>query len=171
MHVVVLGSGVIGVTSAWYLACAGYRVTVLDRQPACALETSFANAGQISPGYSTPWAAPGIPLKSLSWLLQRHSPLSFRPDGTLWQLQWMHMLLRNCNARHYAINKERMVRLAVYSRECLRQLREQTGIRYEERKRLTDTPAPARSFMLAAGAAAIHRVGCSARLAVFPRYP
>lgn len=133
MHVVVLGSGVIGVTSAWYLACAGYRVTVLDRQPACALETSFANAGQISPGYSTPWAAPGIPLKSLSWLLQRHSPLSFRPDGTLWQLQWMHMLLRNCNARHYAINKERMVRLAVYSRECLRQLREQTGIRYEER--------------------------------------
>ncbi len=133
MHVVILGSGVIGVTSAWYLAQAGYRVTVIDRQPGPGMETSFANAGQISPGYSTPWAAPGIPLKGVLWLLQRHAPLSIRPDGTLWQLQWMAMLLQNCSAGRYAINKERMLRLAEYSRDCLRDLRERIGISYEER--------------------------------------
>ncbi len=133
MHVVILGSGVIGVTSAWYLAQAGYRVTVIDRQPGPGMETSFANAGQISPGYSTPWAAPGIPLKAVLWLLQRHAPLSIRPDGTLWQLQWMAMLLQNCSAGRYAINKERMLRLAEYSRDCLRELRERTHISYEER--------------------------------------
>ena len=97
------------------------------------METSFANAGQISPGYSTPWAAPGIPLKGILWLLQRHAPLSIRPDGTLWQLQWMAMLLQNCSAGRYAINKERMLRLAEYSRDCLRELRQRTGISYEER--------------------------------------
>lgn len=133
MHVVILGSGVIGVTSAWYLAQAGYQVTVIDRQPGPGMETSFANAGQISPGYSTPWAAPGIPLKAVLWLLQRHAPLSIRPDGTLWQLQWMAMLLQNCSAERYAINKERMLRLAEYSRDCLRELRERTRISYEER--------------------------------------
>ena len=68
MHVIVLGSGVIGTTTAWYLAQRGAQVTVIDRQPDAALETSFANAGQVSPGYSTPWAAPGIPLKALKWL-------------------------------------------------------------------------------------------------------
>ncbi|MHB1677739.1 MAG: D-amino acid dehydrogenase [Sulfuriferula sp.] len=133
MHVVILGSGVVGVTSAYYLARAGFRVTVIDRQPGPGMETSFANAGQISPGYSAPWAAPGIPLKGLKWLLQRHAPLSIRPDGTLWQLQWMGMLLQNCTAGRYAINKERMVRLAEYSRDCLRELREHSHIAYEER--------------------------------------
>ena len=79
MKVIVLGSGVIGVTSAWYLAEAGHEVVVLDRQPGPALETSFANAGEISPGYASPWAAPGIPLKALKWLFMRHSPLFIRP--------------------------------------------------------------------------------------------
>ena len=69
MKVVVLGAGVIGVTSAWYLAKGGHEVTVIDRQPAAALETSFANAGEISPGYSSPWAAPGIPTKALKWMI------------------------------------------------------------------------------------------------------
>ena len=86
MRILVLGSGVIGVTSAWYLARQGHEVTVVDRQPGAALETSFANAGQVSPGYSTPWAAPGIPTKALKWLFQRHAPLAIRPDGTLFQL-------------------------------------------------------------------------------------
>ena len=79
MKVVVLGSGVIGTTSAYFLARAGAEVTVIDRQSGPAMETSFANAGQVSPGYSTPWAAPGIPLKALKWLFQKHAPLSLRP--------------------------------------------------------------------------------------------
>ena len=95
MHVVILGAGVIGTTSAYYLAKAGASVTVVDRQPAAAMETSFANAGQVSPGYSTPWAAPGIPLKALKWMFQRHAPLAIKPDGSLYQLAWMAEMLRN----------------------------------------------------------------------------
>jgi D-amino-acid dehydrogenase len=137
MRVVILGSGVIGVTSAYYLAQAGHDVTVLDRQPGPALETSFANAGQISPGYASPWAAPGIPLKAMKWMLQRHAPLSITPDGTAFQLKWMWQMLRNCNAESYAINKERMVRLAEYSRDCFKVLRAATGIEYEGRQQGT----------------------------------
>jgi D-amino-acid dehydrogenase len=134
MRIVILGSGVIGVTSAYYLARAGHDVTVLDRQPGPALETSFANAGQISPGYASPWTAPGIPLKALKWMVQRHAPLSFRPDGTLFQLQWMWQMLLNCTASKYAINKERMVRMAEYSRDRFKVLRADTGIDYEGRQ-------------------------------------
>ena len=133
MHVIVLGSGVIGTTTAYYLARRGARVTVLDRQASPAQETSFANAGQVSPGYSTPWAAPGIPLKALKWLFQKHAPLSIRPDGSLYQLRWMAAMLANCSAERYTINKERMLRLAEYSRDCLRELRADTGIQYEQR--------------------------------------
>ncbi|GAA4026333.1 D-amino acid dehydrogenase [Actimicrobium antarcticum] len=137
MRVVILGSGVVGITSAWYLARAGHDVTVLDRQPAPAQETSFGNAGQISPGYAAPWAAPGIPLKAMKWMVQEHAPLSIRPDGTLFQLQWMWQMLRNCSASRYAVNKERMVRLSEYSRDCLRDLRSATGIDYEGRQQGT----------------------------------
>lgn len=133
MRVLVLGSGVIGVTTAYYLAKAGHDVTVIDRQPGPALETSFANAGQISPGYASPWAAPGIPLKAAKWLFQKHAPLAIRPDGSLFQLQWMWEMYRNCTADRYAVNKERMVRLAEYSRDCIRALRAETGITYEGR--------------------------------------
>ncbi len=134
MKVLILGSGVVGVTSAWYLAKAGHEVTVVDRQPAAAEETSAGNAGQISPGYATPWAAPGIPLKALKWMFQRHAPLAIRPDGSLFQLNWMWQMLKNCNDDYYAINKARMVRIAEYSRDCLRELRRDTGIRYHERQ-------------------------------------
>ncbi|MBW7924972.1 MAG: D-amino acid dehydrogenase [Burkholderiaceae bacterium] len=134
MQVLVLGGGVIGVTTAWYLSRAGFGVTVVDRQPAVAMETSFANAGQISPGYSTPWAAPGIPLKAMKWLFQRHAPLAIRPDGTLFQLQWMTHMLLHCRASRYAVNKERMLRLAQYSRDCIAALRAETGIEYEGRQ-------------------------------------
>ncbi|MBS0451740.1 MAG: D-amino acid dehydrogenase [Proteobacteria bacterium] len=134
MKVLVLGGGVIGTTTAYYLARAGAEVTVLDRQDGVARETSFGNAGQVSPGYSTPWAAPGIPLKALKWMLQpKHAPLAVRPDGTLFQLRWMAQMLRNCSPERYAINKERMMRVAEYSRRCLQQLRADTGIAYEER--------------------------------------
>jgi D-amino-acid dehydrogenase len=137
MRVIVLGSGVVGVTTAYYLAKAGHDVTVIDRQPGPALETSFANAGQISPGYASPWAAPGIPLKAFKWLFQRHAPLAIQPDGSLFQLQWMWEMYRNCDAGRYAVNKERMVRLAEYSRDCIRALRAETGIAYEGRQQGT----------------------------------
>ena len=137
MRVIVLGSGVVGVTTAYYLAKAGHAVTVIDRQPGPALETSFANAGQISPGYASPWAAPGIPLKAAKWLFQRHAPLAIRPDGSLFQLAWMWQMYRNCSADRYAVNKERMVRLAEYSRDCMRALRQETGIGYEGRQQGT----------------------------------
>ncbi|PHV10721.1 D-amino acid dehydrogenase [Chitinimonas sp. BJB300] len=133
MHVIVLGGGVIGVTTAYYLARAGIKVTVVERQSAVALETSFANAGQISPGYSTPWAAPGIPTKGLKWLFQRHAPLAIKPDGSLFQLQWIAQMLANCNSAAYTQNKERMMRLSEYSRDCLRELRSEIGVQYEER--------------------------------------
>jgi D-amino-acid dehydrogenase len=128
---------VVGVSTAYYLARAGHEVTVIDRQPGPALETSFGNAGQISPGYASPWAAPGVPLKAAKWLFQRHAPLSIRPDGTLFQLEWMWEMFRNCSAERYAVNKERMVRLAEYSRDCIRRLRQDTGIEYEGRQQGT----------------------------------
>jgi len=137
MKVIVLGGGVIGTTTAYYLARSGAEVVVLDRQSSVAQETSFANAGQVSPGYSTPWAAPGIPFKAMKWMFQKHAPLSIRPDGSLFQLRWMAAMLKNCSADRYAINKERMMRVAEYSRTCLRQLRADTGIAYEHRSQGT----------------------------------
>ncbi len=137
MRVIVLGSGVIGVASAYYLAQQGAEVTVLDRQAGPAEETSFGNAGQISPGYSTPWAAPGIPFKAVKWMFQHHAPLAINIDGSMWQLQWMAQMLKNCNSESYAINKERMTRVAEYSRDCLRELRKETGIQYENRSKGT----------------------------------
>lgn len=133
MKVIVLGAGIVGTTTAYYLARAGAEVVVFDRQSGPAQETSFANAGQISPGYSTPWAAPGIPLKALKWMFQQHAPLSIRPDGSLFQLRWMAAMLKNCSVERYTVNKERMVRVAEYSRACLQQLRADTDIRYEQR--------------------------------------
>ncbi|RQR31371.1 MULTISPECIES: D-amino acid dehydrogenase [unclassified Burkholderia] len=133
MRVVILGSGVVGVASAYYLARAGHEVTVIDREAGPALDTSFANAGQISPGYAAPWAAPGVPLKAVKWMFEKHAPLAIRLDGTRFQLQWMWQMLRNCTAERYAVNKGRMVRLAEYSRDCLQALRADTGIQYEGR--------------------------------------
>ncbi|MCW0394054.1 D-amino acid dehydrogenase 1 [Xanthomonas sacchari] len=134
MRVLVLGSGVIGTATAWYLARSGCEVTVVDRQPAAGLETSYANAGQVSPGYASPWAAPGVPLKALKWLFQRHAPLAITPTADLQQYLWLAQMLRNCTAERYAINKARMVRLSEYSRDCLDQLRAETGIAYEGRQ-------------------------------------
>lgn len=133
MKVFVLGGGVIGTTSAYFLAKQGLDVTVIERQHDVAEETSFGNAGQISPGYSTPWAAPDIPVKALKWMFQKHAPLAIRPDGSAFQAAWMCQMLKNCNQNSYAINKERMMRVAEYSRDCLAQLRQDTGINYEHR--------------------------------------
>ena len=133
MKVLVLGSGVIGVSCAYQLAMAGHAVTVLDRSAAPGLETSYANAGEVSPGYSAPWAGPGVPLKAVRWLLMRHRPLVIRPHLDWGLVRWGLAMLRNCTAARYEINKGRMVRLAEYSRDCLRTLRAQTGLEYDQR--------------------------------------
>jgi len=137
VKVIILGSGVIGVTTAYYLARAGHEVVVVDRQAEPAQETSFANAGEVSPGYSSPWAGPGVPVKAIKWLLMRHGPLVIWPklDPVMWW--WMLKLLRNCTAERYAINKSRMIPIAEYSRDCLRGLRAETGIKYDERSQGT----------------------------------
>ncbi len=137
MKVAVLGAGVVGVTSAYYLAKAGHEVSVIDRQPAAALETSHANAGEISPGYASPWAAPGIPAKAVKWLLMDHPPLILRPKLDPAMIGWLLAMLRNCTPARYALNKARMVRLAEYSRDQLIDLRAATGISYDERMRGT----------------------------------
>ncbi|WP_407519085.1 D-amino acid dehydrogenase [Methylobacterium oryzisoli] len=137
MRVLVLGGGVVGVASAYYLARAGHQVTVLDRQPAAGLETSFANAGQVSPGYSAPWAAPGIPLKAMKWLMMRHRPLVLWPSLEPRLYGWLAQMLANCTEEAYRRNKGRMVRLAEYSRDVLRELRRETGIAYDHREKGT----------------------------------
>ncbi|RXZ65376.1 D-amino acid dehydrogenase [Pelagerythrobacter rhizovicinus] len=133
MRVIVLGAGVVGVTSAYYLAEAGHEVVLIDRQQGPALETSFANAGEISPGYASPWAAPGIPVKALRWLLMKHAPLILRPRLDMAMMRWILAMLRNCTASRYALNKSRMVRLAEFSRDELIALRGKLGLEYDQR--------------------------------------
>lgn len=137
MQILILGSGIIGTTSAYYLARQGHSVTVVDRQPAAAMETSFANAGQISPGYSAPWAAPGIPLKAIKWMLSKHSPLvvSAKPEWS--KIKFIGRMLTQCNARSYAINKGRMLRLAEYSRVSLQQLHQELNLNYDAQSKGT----------------------------------
>jgi D-amino-acid dehydrogenase len=135
MKILVLGAGVIGVTTAHYLAEDGHEVTVLDRQPGPALETSFANAGSVCPSYATPWAAPGMRWKALKWLLQGEAPLrvDWRLDPALWR--WAFAWLAQCSPTRFAINKPRMQRLSHYSLACLQALRSATGIHYAETTR------------------------------------
>ena len=137
MRVLILGSGVIGTTLAYYLARAGHEVDVVDRQPGPGLETSYANAGEVSPGYSAPWAGPGVPMKAIQWMLMHHSPLVIKPmlDPAMWR--WGLSMLRNCTEARYRINKGRMVRLAEYSRDCLKALRAEIGIQYDDREQGT----------------------------------
>ncbi len=133
MKVLVLGGGVIGVTAAYFLAKAGHEVELVDRQSGPALETSFANAGEVSPGYSAPWAGPGVPVKAIKWMLMQHSPLVIWPllDPAMWR--WGAQMLANCTARAYALNKSRMVPIAEYSRDVMKALRAETGIAYDDR--------------------------------------
>ena len=112
-------------------------MSVSDRQPAAGLETSCANSGEISPGYASPWAGPGVPLKAVQWMLDKHGPLVVHPrlDPLMWR--WMLQTLFNCTSRRYTLNKSRMVPIAEYSRDCLRRLRADTGISYDHRSQGT----------------------------------
>src|SRR5262245_3610579 len=131
MRVIVLGAGVIGTTSAWYLARAGHEVTVVDRQAEAALETSFANGGQISVSHSEPWANPTAPFNILRWLGREDAPLLFRPRPDLDEWLWGLRFLLECLPARSRRNTEAAFALALYSREQLRQLRRDTGIGYE----------------------------------------
>ena len=133
MKVIVLGGGVVGVASAYYLHQAGHEVLVVERETGPALETSFANAGQVSWSYATPWMSPEVPWNAVKWMFRRYSPLRLRPrlDPAWWRWAWR--ALGNCRRARFLANRERMLRLARYSHDCLRQLREATGIHYDER--------------------------------------
>ena len=134
MKVIVLGAGVIGVTTAYFLARQGAEVLVLDRQPGPGLETSFANAGELSYGMSSPWAAPGVPRKAIKWILMKYRPLILHPliSPAMWG--WCLRLLMNCNARDYRINKSRMVRISNYSRDVLTDLMAEVPLQFDQRE-------------------------------------
>jgi D-amino-acid dehydrogenase len=135
MQVIVLGAGVIGTTSAYYLNRLGFDVTVVDRQATPAAETSFANGGQISVSHAEPWANPGAPLKVLKWLAKEDAPLLFRLRPDLRQWLWGLAFLRECTPARTRHNIEQIVRLGTYSREKLQQLRRDTELHYDHLER------------------------------------
>jgi len=135
MKVIVLGAGIIGVSTAWYLLDQGHEVTVVDRQPDAALETSFANGAQISVSFCEPWANAGAPLKVARWLLRDDSPLLFRPRLDPNQWRWGLSFLGQCTDAAFERNVEQLVRLGRYSHESLKALVAQTGIEYDRLER------------------------------------
>jgi len=135
MKVIVLGAGVIGTTSAYFLAKQGHDVTVLDRQESVAMETSHANAGCLSYGFSSPWASPGLPLNLLKWFLTGRSPLVINPNISIETIKFLYRMYKNCNPSSYEINKSRMLRLANYSREALLEIESDFDIQYEQRRK------------------------------------
>jgi len=132
MKVLVLGAGVVGVTSAWYLAKRGHEVTVVDRNAAAGMETSFANGGQISVSHAEPWANPAAPLKALKWLAREDAPLLFRLRPDLRQWLWGLSFLRECTPARTRHNIRQIVNLGLYSRASLQALRAETGIAYDQ---------------------------------------
>jgi len=134
MRVLILGSGIIGTTSAYYLAKQGHDVTVIDRQNSVALETSHANAGQLSYSFSSPWAAPGLPLSLIKWMFSKHPPLIVNPNLNSETVKFLYQMLKNCNSKSYEINKSRMVRVSNFSKKCLLELEKDEDIFYEQRK-------------------------------------
>ncbi|MEX2240825.1 MAG: D-amino acid dehydrogenase [Burkholderiales bacterium] len=131
MRVVVLGAGVIGVTGAWYLARAGHEVTLVDRHAEAGMETSFANGGQVAAGHAEPWARPSVLPKVLRWLGREDAPLLFRPRADLQQWLWALRFAMECLPGRFERNTRQLAGLARYSRECLAELRSETGIEYQ----------------------------------------
>jgi D-amino-acid dehydrogenase len=130
---VVLGAGVVGINSAYWLARAGKSVCVVDRQPGAGLETSFANGGQISVSHAEPWSNPSAPLKVMKWLFDRNAPLLFRPRMDFHQWLWIARFLVDCLPHRADRHTTEIVRLATASRTLLRQIREREKIDYDHR--------------------------------------
>lgn len=131
MRVAVIGAGIIGVTTAYELAADGHAVTVIERRGAVAEETSFANAGMVAPGYVTPWAAPGMPRKVLSYLFSRHAPVKLSLPLSAHELSWMVQWWQACQLDTYLANRARLQRLAFYSRERLHWLTDSLQLDYD----------------------------------------
>ena len=130
-RVVVVGAGIVGVTTAHALLDDGHQVTLLDAAPAAAEDASHANGGFLSAAFCAPWAMPGLPRQALAALFDRDAPMRWRPDGSLAQLRWMRELLAQCNAPQFARHRARMVRLALYSRACLDAVAAQTAVDFD----------------------------------------
>ena len=135
MKVLVLGAGIIGISTAWHLLQRGHEVTVVDRQSDAALETSFANAGQISVSYCEPWANREAPLKALKWMFDAQAPLLFRPQLDWQQWRWALQFLGQCNDTAFARNVQQIVALGAYSHQALKQLVDETGVEYHRLER------------------------------------
>lgn len=138
MKVLVLGGGVAGVSTAWYLANSGHDVMVVERRATVADETSFGNAGMLSYGYTNPWAAPGIPLKALKWMMQDMAPILVSSSSfNVRTANWMLQMLGQCTEEAYRINKGRMLRISEYSRTCLDELTKQVSLDFDHRTKGT----------------------------------
>ncbi len=166
MHVIVLGAGLLGVTSAYFLRQQGHEVTVVDRQATPAAETSFANGGQISVSHAEPWANPSAPLKVLQWLGREDAPLLFRLRADRRQWLWGLQFLRECTPGRTRHNIEQIVRLGTYSRETLQALRRERGPEYDQRTQgILHFYTSQKEFDGAAGPAAQMRaLGCDRRV-------
>lgn len=166
MKVVVLGAGLLGVTSAWFLRQLGHEVIVIDRQASAAAETSFANGGQISVSHAEPWANPGAPLKVLKWLGKEDAPLLFRLRADQRQWLWGLQFLRECTPARTRHNIEQIVRLGTYSRDTLQQLRGDTGLQYDQRTQgiLHFYTNPQEFDAAEAPAAQMRELGCDRRV-------
>ena len=134
MKVVVLGAGIIGTTSAYFLAKQGHEVTVIDRQDSVSMETSHANAGCLSYGFTSPWASPGLPFSVLKWVLTGRSPLIINPNMSVETIKFLYRMYKNCNSRSYEINKSRMLRVANYSQKALLEIETDFDLYYEQKK-------------------------------------
>jgi D-amino-acid dehydrogenase len=162
MKIVVLGAGIIGISTAWHLLERGHEVTVVDRQADAALETSFANAGQISVSYCEPWAHRDAPLKALKWMFRNDAPLLFRPQlplGAGWhQWRWSLQFLAQCNDAAFERNVQQIVALGAYSHRALKEVVRATGIEYQQLERgIAHYFTDQKSFDAAGDAAALMR--------------
>ena len=158
MKVIVLGAGIIGVSTAWHLLERGHEVTVVDRQPDAAMETSFANAAQISVSYCEPWANRDAPLKALKWMFSKEAPLLFRPQMDWQQWRWGMQFLAQCNDAAFERNVQQIVALGAYSHDALKEVVRATGIEYQRLERgIAHFYTDQKSFDTAGDAAALMR--------------
>jgi D-amino-acid dehydrogenase len=166
VKVIVLGAGLLGVTSAWFLRELGHEVEVVDRQATCAAETSFANGGQVSVSHAEPWANPGAPLKLLKWLGREDAPLLFRLRADARQWAWGLQFLRECTPARTRHNIRQIVQLGTYSRHVLRALRQELGLQYDQRTQgILHFYTSGREFEAAhAPAAQMRELGCDRRV-------